>query len=203
MSQMHRVFVYGTLRKGQPNHRLLTACKHTKFIGECNVAGLELYDTGLGYPAVMLNSDSTRLVVGEVYEVTYETRCQLDKLEGFPHHYDRTTIATRHGHAWFYFQDPRQLKRSNCKLIQSGDWLNRDFNKFVAKTVSGSKYDGKNLLQRIADRAGELASCGVVDLRLAHPDNTEGTKSGAQWRGVTKARLIADILFDEFESEVE
>lgn len=60
-----------------------------------------------------------------------------------------------------------------------------------------------NQLSAIAKRAGELASMGMNELRLTHPDNTEGTTSGAQWKSVSRAQLTADILFDEFADQCE
>jgi hypothetical protein len=53
-------------------------------------------------------------------------------------------------------------------------------------------------LSLICVRAGELATMTVKQLRLEHPDNIDGTHSGLQWRGVSKERLIQDILFEEF-----
>lgn len=40
----------------------------------------------------------------------------------------------------------------------------------------------------------------VKQLRLEHPDNEDGTHSGSRWRGITKERLIQDILFEEFSN---
>jgi hypothetical protein len=54
------------------------------------------------------------------------------------------------------------------------------------------------LISAICIRAGELAPMTVKQLRLEHPDNVEGTYAGSQWRGVSKERLIQDILFEEF-----
>jgi hypothetical protein len=55
-------------------------------------------------------------------------------------------------------------------------------------------------LSLICIRAGELATMTVKQLRLEHPDNIDGTHSGSQWQGMSKERLIQDILFEEFSS---
>lgn len=55
-------------------------------------------------------------------------------------------------------------------------------------------------LSSICVRAGELATMTVKQLRLEHPDNIDGTHSGSQWQGVSKERLIQDILFEEFSN---
>jgi hypothetical protein len=55
-------------------------------------------------------------------------------------------------------------------------------------------------LSLICMRAGELSAMTVKQLRLEHPDNIDGTYSGSQWQGVSKERLIQDILFEEFSN---
>jgi hypothetical protein len=55
-------------------------------------------------------------------------------------------------------------------------------------------------LSLICIRAGELSAMTVKQLRLEHPDNTDGTHSGSQWQGISKERLIQDILFEEFSN---
>ena len=57
--------------------------------------------------------------------------------------------------------------------------------------------------QKLTDRAGCLAEFTLRNLRLAHPDNLDGTVSGSQWNGISKSQLISDILFDEFEEEFD
>lgn len=89
--QTHRVFVYGTLRRGQRNHGLLAA---SKFV--CEAATLRpfwMITTGpfpvlldqvpddFGVPALA--------VFGEIYHVDDATRKQLDRLEREGVAYDR------------------------------------------------------------------------------------------------------------------
>ncbi|WP_280770939.1 gamma-glutamylcyclotransferase [Salipaludibacillus daqingensis] len=72
------VFVYGTLRKNQTNHALL---KNAVLISEqAKIIG-GLYDTGHGYPALLLNDNLN--VFGEIYQVNKETLNSLDVLEGY------------------------------------------------------------------------------------------------------------------------
>lgn len=72
------VFVYGTLRQGQSNHQLLNDAILVS--EQANVNG-KLYDTGEGYPALLLNQESS--VFGEIYSVTQDTLQTLDILEGY------------------------------------------------------------------------------------------------------------------------
>ena len=82
----HLVFVYGTLRKGFHNNRLL-ANSHFEGIG--SAYGVKLYNAGL-YPAALIDPKSA--LVGEIYEVDDNTLARLDMLEGVPHLYRRETV---------------------------------------------------------------------------------------------------------------
>jgi len=63
---------------------------------------------------------------------------------------------------------------------------------------SDAKLCSPAVLSLICIRAGELSTMTVKQLRLEHPDNIDGTYSGSQWQGVSKERLIQEILFEEF-----
>ena len=71
-----RVFVYGTLRKGEVNdiNRLSPS---PVYLGSARVAGT-LYPLGW-YPGLVLGGEGT--VVGEVYAVTPELERRLDEIE--------------------------------------------------------------------------------------------------------------------------
>lgn len=85
---MTRVFVYGTLLSGQPNHRLL---RGAQLVGVARTrAAFGLFDYG---PFPALAAGGRHSVVGEVYEVDALTLAALDKLEGHPRFYRRTPIA--------------------------------------------------------------------------------------------------------------
>lgn len=71
-----KVFVYGSLKKGKHNHRLL---ENANLIGRGIVKG-ECYSLPYGFPALI---DGDRDVIGEVYDVTYDELYRLDRLEGY------------------------------------------------------------------------------------------------------------------------
>lgn len=87
---MHRVFVYGTLKKGYGNNRLLmdSALKGTALT--CDEYDLR----NCGFPYLIKESLATkRQVVGEVWEVDDATLERLDRLEGVKYnHYDRVKL---------------------------------------------------------------------------------------------------------------
>lgn len=121
---MYNVFVYGTLRKEETNdHYLLNA----KFLNDsCWIFG-ELYDTGMGYPAV--KSHPSFKVIGELYEVTDEELKLLDELEGFiegatNNLYDRKKrmVYTRQGSHEAYTYYGADHLFLNARRIVSGDW---------------------------------------------------------------------------------
>ncbi|HSE77609.1 MAG TPA: gamma-glutamylcyclotransferase family protein [Alphaproteobacteria bacterium] len=79
---MHSIFVYGTLKRGFPNH---TAIKKTQaFIGRFQTCErYELVLTAPWYSPVMIDERGAgHNVVGEVFAADAEALAELDRLEG-------------------------------------------------------------------------------------------------------------------------
>lgn len=88
---LHKVFVYGTLKRGEGNHGLL---EDERFLGEA-VTGCGFTMTTLGCPYVIMVGND--VIKGEVYEVDDEKLVWLDRLESYVpgragNHYDRVEI---------------------------------------------------------------------------------------------------------------
>lgn len=97
-----RVFVYGTLKRGHGNHRLLA---QSKFLGRCVIRGkYQMVSLG-GFPGLVeAPMDAPEVPIsGEVYQVNDDTLLSLDFLEGHPRFYERFKISTPYKNAWAYF----------------------------------------------------------------------------------------------------
>lgn len=113
---VHRVFVYGTLLRGEPNHGLLAG---SPCVGEARTrAEFELVD--LGYFPAMIWQGKTA-VVGEVYTIDEATLRRLDRLEGHPQFYVRTTIQLEHGAEAQAYLLPEHQARGKQRIL-SGNW---------------------------------------------------------------------------------
>lgn len=110
----HLVFVYGTLLRGEVNHRLLG---EAKFVGPHRTEPcFTMFNTG-AYPALVRGGQAA--AVGEVFDVDETGLLRLDRLEDYPRLYDRVLIPTPYGRAWVY------LYRGSVKdmaVIPMGDW---------------------------------------------------------------------------------
>jgi gamma-glutamylcyclotransferase (GGCT)/AIG2-like uncharacterized protein YtfP len=113
-----RVFVYGTLLAGEPNHRVLTGAR---LVAKARTeAAFELRDLG-PFPGLVRGAHA---VVGEVYEVDEVTLAALDRLEGHPRFYRRTRIALDDGSlVQTYLLPPEQVE--GRPVIASGNWRSR------------------------------------------------------------------------------
>jgi gamma-glutamylaminecyclotransferase len=111
-----RVFVYGSLLAGEPNHSVL---RHAKRIAKsCTAPTFALHDLG-AFPGMV--DGGVHAVVGEVYEVDDSTLAALDRLEGHPRFYRRAQITLADGEsAETYLLRPAQVK--GCPLVESGSW---------------------------------------------------------------------------------
>jgi gamma-glutamylcyclotransferase (GGCT)/AIG2-like uncharacterized protein YtfP len=116
--------VYGTLRQGFGNHRLLDN-EHCEFLGK-DITKPELTMISLGgFPGVLpKGSDS---IVIEVYRVnSSQVEQQLNWLEGHKgkdhpsNFYNVTEIETKYGTANMYILDNEQY--DGRQKVASGDW---------------------------------------------------------------------------------
>lgn len=92
----HLVFVYGTLRNGYGNHRLIA---HAQARGGAHFVGFgmtampaTLVNVGW-FPAITTLDEGPCPVVGEVYRVDDEALRDLDRLEGVPSLYTREATS--------------------------------------------------------------------------------------------------------------
>lgn len=77
---MKYVFVYGILRGKY------------KTVGKNYIINADMYDTGLGYPAID-KLGGTGKAVGDIIEVDDETMKLFDEIEGVPHLYKRKVVG--------------------------------------------------------------------------------------------------------------
>lgn len=115
---MHRVFVYGTLKRG---FRLYDNMKHAHFVGKAQLPGYEMYEI-CWYPGITKSKDS--VVFGEVFDVDDDTLRRLDEIECETYLYkrDRETVYFEDGtscQAWFY-EYLGEMPSEN--LIPKGIW---------------------------------------------------------------------------------
>ena len=114
---MTRVFVYGTLRRGDYNHYIL---KESTFLGTANTEPrFTLVNLGV-FPA-MINKGNTS-IRGEVYEVDDSTLRTLDSLEGHPNYYVRGKIQLQNGMEANAYVLPNR-RADFHPTIPSGDWF--------------------------------------------------------------------------------
>ena len=105
------VFVYGTLKKGFSNHRLLAG---SEYLGTAQtVEKYAMYSTGT---PIVLKDEAVSPIHGELYRVNEATLVALDSLEGHPDWYRREEISIfvdgEQGRyqetAWLYFSLDRR-----------------------------------------------------------------------------------------------
>lgn len=108
------VFVYGTLRRGEVNHYLLSGAE---FCG-VHLTRPRYRMLHLGtYPGVVAGGSSS--IEGEIYRVDTKGLVKLDRLEAYPRLYTRKLIPTHWGRAWIYLYRGSRQSRS---VIPSGSW---------------------------------------------------------------------------------
>lgn len=116
--------VYGTLKKGHGNHRLI---RHAKFGGEVSsVEPMELVDLG-AFPGAIL-SDEGKPVSGELYYIDEDTLKLTDRLEGngsFYTRYLKTFVDEDNNEkkAWIYLlPDDDRYHYRRCDVNPKGEY---------------------------------------------------------------------------------
>jgi gamma-glutamylcyclotransferase (GGCT)/AIG2-like uncharacterized protein YtfP len=125
---IHRVFVYGTLKRGHGNHEQFL--KNAYFAGECATPP-HFEMIAASFP-VILTADPCKAVAGELYHVDDEVLARLDALERVPTSYRRAIIdVTENGRsvqAYVYIGTERWSKieshrpYTSCNKRGELDW---------------------------------------------------------------------------------
>jgi gamma-glutamylcyclotransferase (GGCT)/AIG2-like uncharacterized protein YtfP len=117
----HRVFVYGTLKRG---HRVrgLDHFGSAEFVGESETVDSDYNMWCLGaFPAISMDGESR--VRGEVWDVDDGVMAVLDNIEGYPDFYNRTQVSTTQGDAWVYFLNSEDIKQFRMHRKLNGSTL--------------------------------------------------------------------------------
>ena len=126
----HRLFVYGSLRRGEQNHDRWFGSGATH-VADGRIRGAELVSLG-AYCCIVPTDDLARTVTGEVYDVVPEVFSGIEVMEaeaGYARQpvqvhpigagEDRSPIAAD---AYFYSKPQRVARRPR---VASGDWTQR------------------------------------------------------------------------------
>jgi gamma-glutamylcyclotransferase (GGCT)/AIG2-like uncharacterized protein YtfP len=114
-----RLFVYGTLMRGEAHARMLGAAA---FHGPARtLPGFRLVDLG-SHPGLVI--DVSGVVFGEVFSVDESTLARLDSFEEHPSVYERTLIGLQGGGAAYTYVLRREFRRE-AREIASGYWRRR------------------------------------------------------------------------------
>jgi gamma-glutamylcyclotransferase (GGCT)/AIG2-like uncharacterized protein YtfP len=119
--KVHKLAVYGTLKRGQYNHDVLDGAK---WIGAERVPGFVMLHHG-GFPAAA-RFDRRCAISVEVYELDDKVLARCDKLEGTDSgFYKRIEVESPiYGTMYMYIQTPTEIPL-NAKWVPCGDWLGR------------------------------------------------------------------------------
>jgi len=111
------IFVYGTLRQGELNHRLLEGSKclgTVKTEPRFNLIDLQ------HFPGLIPGGNTS--VTGELFTIDDFTLHKLDRLEGHPTFYRRENILLQDGREVLTYIYHQSSERS-IRKIASGDWI--------------------------------------------------------------------------------
>lgn len=115
---MERIAVYGSLRKGRGNHRLIQ--HSTQLTQEVVSIPFRMISLG-GFPG-LIPTDQNQNIHIEVYEVDDSTYKDVERLEGYPRFYQKAKIETSQGEADIYILEDEHYQ--SYPSVETGDWNN-------------------------------------------------------------------------------
>jgi gamma-glutamylaminecyclotransferase len=111
-----KIFTYGTLLSGEPNHRVL---RGSHCLGPAlTPPRFTLVDLG-AFPGML--AQGAHAVEGELYDVDDDVLAALDRLEGHPSFYTRASIVLagwRRAETYFF----PAARAAGRPVIDSGSW---------------------------------------------------------------------------------
>ena len=129
--ERHRIFVYGSLRRGESNHEEWFG-RGAALVADGCIRGAELVNLG-AYCCIVQVDDSTRAVVGEVYDPTPDLFRGIESLESGAGYVRRPVEVNlgSEGHGTlpiradaYFYSGPENI--SERPRIASGDWTRRE-----------------------------------------------------------------------------
>ena len=116
MSNKKLLVVYGSLRNGHGNNRLLRESDHLST--ETISIPYRMISLG-GFPGLVPSEENHNIVV-ETWSVDDATYKNVERLEGYPHFYQKAIVTTTQGEGEIYvLEDPRY---QHDRTVESGDW---------------------------------------------------------------------------------
>lgn len=201
------VMVYGTLKKGNPNHN--NYIKDSEHLGYARIKAYML-DVGY-YPALVLANDGP-WAYGEVYRVDNKVLERLDRLEGVPNHYVRVPIYTLLcGPCWVYVYPFDRLTGSPAgwNVIDTGRWYQdsktktpyirflNDHPEYKAPEKPTVVFD-KNLKVSIVKQSWYIAGAGKFDKTPMVIQSTEANPPSIL-PPPKKEEIVPDLPDEAFE----
>jgi gamma-glutamylcyclotransferase (GGCT)/AIG2-like uncharacterized protein YtfP len=191
MSNMVKLFVYGTLRKGERRNSIL---KGSQFIGYAKAKGFLLYKIE-DFPG-MVEGDGE--VVGEVYEIPESLLKELDWIERVPDLFRRELIEVMledgqvvSAYAYIYNGEIED----DDEIISSGDWKKREStNTVFTKSLENKKETTNQKGGGDMDMTVETKEV-YNEIKLLNPKILEFMKKVEE---ILRKRELEDIFLREF-----
>ncbi len=127
---MHKIFIYGSLKRSFHNHERMLRAGYCEIIGESRTEARDFAMVNIDghYPAAFrMAMVPLHELHGEVYQVDDAVLRFLDQLEGHPNFYRREQVGiVDHGSCWVYLIDPAFLDSEATRRVPSGRWTHED-----------------------------------------------------------------------------
>ena len=131
---MQKLFVYGTLKRGERLHYYL---KNSKYIGQAYIQGFKLFYYIQGYPILYRRNNWKKKIWGEVFLVR---KLELNRIRGIE--LGEGYKEGRYKRMIFFYKTEKDYRKERCYLLpipkfsgaREREWLNKLRNWYWAWT---------------------------------------------------------------------
>lgn len=127
LQTMLNLFVYGSLRRGQVNHRLLEKMG-ADFQRETRIPHYDMWSLGGAFPGVKENPKNELGIVGEIYTIKPDDLRGLDFFEGYYEDavdrsmYIRKEVDVGEGQKALMYVFNQKTDHEGIHRVPTGDW---------------------------------------------------------------------------------
>lgn len=115
-NELKRIAVYGSLRKGMGNHRLI---KDAQYV-DTHIVSLPMKMISYGAFPALIPSQERHEVVIETYDLNPREYADVERLEGYPHFYDKYEFTEPNGQACEIYFVPKDTDTGAEHIV---DWV--------------------------------------------------------------------------------
>ncbi|NIP30584.1 MAG: hypothetical protein GTO02_11635 [Candidatus Dadabacteria bacterium] len=202
-NNINKLFVYGTLRKGEVRSKYL---KDLELISSFIIPG-KLYKTPHNYPIAQFDNTSSNKIHGELYNIlpSKNNINNLDELEGINEGYFKRSEIFYNNNKFYLYEPDHKLQNyvNDINLIPHGNWLTHNGLAISKPLMFAKNFEDihKNYYRKKSNNKFEETVClhGNLPILITCPHSTVHTRENKLKRQEFYTAAIGSVLHSKLD----